>query len=189
MSRALDRYLESVLAAAGLAPRDEAEVREELMVHLGSLGVEDGKTEKEVVDMLDKEFGKPEELGSQIASAKGRFRTYLKKEGRKLPRNLLIALVIAGLLRWQVVEVFSVKNACMEPVAPAGSHVMVNKLAYRLGEPREGDVVVYRKEGKSFVRMVRAGGPATVQVCETAGGKQEEVRREEVVGRVFLATR
>ena len=113
MHPATERYVREVLAAASLARRDEAEVREELSGHLEFLGNHSGLAGEEVYAMIEKEFGSAGEIGGEIARAKGRFLTYLKKQARRLPPALAAAAVLALLLRWQVVQVFEAKGACM----------------------------------------------------------------------------
>jgi signal peptidase I len=53
------------------------------------------------------------------------------------------AVVVALLLRWLVVQAFYIPSASMEPTLEIGDRVLVNKLAYRFGEPDRGDIVVF----------------------------------------------
>lgn len=71
-----------------------------------------------------------------------------------------IALVL--LVRAFVAEPFAVPSASMLPTLRPGDHVVVDKLAYRLGEPRRGDLVVFRRPrgGDELLlkRIVAVGG-------------------------------
>lgn len=66
---------------------------------------------------------------------------------RSLPGELLvlvaIAAVIALVLRALVAQAFSIPSTSMAPQLAVGDRVVVSKLAYRLHEPRRGDVVVF----------------------------------------------
>jgi signal peptidase I len=55
------------------------------------------------------------------------------------------AVVVAIVLRWLVVQAFYIPSASMEPTLEIGDRVLVNKLAYRFGEPERGDIVVFER--------------------------------------------
>lgn len=59
------------------------------------------------------------------------------------------AVLVAVLLRWLVVQAFYIPSASMEPALEVGDRVLVNKLAYRLGEPERGDIVVFERPPNS----------------------------------------
>lgn len=71
-----------------------------------------------------------------------------------------VALVL--LLRSFVAEPFAVPSASMSPTLRAGDHVVVDKLAYRFGEPRRRDLIVFRRPrgGDELLlkRIVAVGG-------------------------------
>ncbi|MBI2168442.1 MAG: signal peptidase I [Actinobacteria bacterium] len=56
---------------------------------------------------------------------------------------LAVALLIAVLLRTFVVQSFYIPSESMEPTLLRQDRVLVNKLAYRFGDPGRGDVVVF----------------------------------------------
>ncbi|MFH1024971.1 MAG: signal peptidase I [Planctomycetota bacterium] len=62
--------------------------------------------------------------------------------------SLLIAVGIALLLRWLVVEPFKIPTGSMEPTlhgdARTGDRILVSKYAYRFGPPKRWDVVVFK---------------------------------------------
>jgi signal peptidase I len=62
---------------------------------------------------------------------------------KELPILILIALVVAILIKTFLVQVFSIPSGSMEPTLQPGDRVMVNKLAYRFGEPARGDLIVF----------------------------------------------
>jgi hypothetical protein len=64
-------------------------------------------------------------------------------------KGLLVVLTLASLATWaiavreRVMEVFRVPSPSMEPAIVPGTRVLVDKLAYRSGPVRRGDVVVF----------------------------------------------
>lgn len=61
---------------------------------------------------------------------------------------LLTALVIAVLIKTFLVQPFWIPSESMLDTIHVNDRVMVNKLAFRLGEPERGDVVVFRDPGE-----------------------------------------
>jgi signal peptidase I len=56
---------------------------------------------------------------------------------------VVAAVVIAVLVRALVAQAFFIPSASMEPQLAVGDRVVVSRLAYRLHEPRRGDIVVF----------------------------------------------
>lgn len=56
---------------------------------------------------------------------------------------VVLALGVAFLLRTFVVQSFYIPSESMTPTLEVGDRVLVNKLAYRFGEPSRGDIVVF----------------------------------------------
>ncbi|MEY2454167.1 MAG: signal peptidase [Acidimicrobiaceae bacterium] len=61
----------------------------------------------------------------------------------ELPVLALIALVVAFVLKTFVAQAFYIPSGSMEPQLHVGDRVIVSKLAYRLHEPRRGDIIVF----------------------------------------------
>ena len=61
---------------------------------------------------------------------------------------LLTALVIAVLIKTFLVQPFWIPSESMLDTIHVNDRVMVNKLAFHLGEPERGDVVVFRDPGE-----------------------------------------
>lgn len=70
----------------------------------------------------------------------------------ELPGLLLTALTIAVLVKTFLVQPFWIPSESMVPTIEVNDRVMVNKLAYRLGEPERGDVVVFRDPAEPDVQ-------------------------------------
>jgi Signal peptidase, peptidase S26 len=192
MRDGLERYLEDVICHANLAREDERAVESELREHLQTIlaADQDVKTPhsnpKEIYAMLEQEFGKPGKIGSSIARAKGRLRTYLKKQRRRAPISIAVCLVLAFTVRWAIAEPFYSAGDGAYPLVPKGSHVLVYKLTQSY-EP--GDVVVFRApDGTYYMGIVKAEKADGVVVSKH-GRPDQTVPLDRMVGRVFLNTR
>lgn len=56
---------------------------------------------------------------------------------------IVVAVVIATLLRTFVVQQYYIAGPSMETTLWGNDRVLVNKLAYRVGDPQRGDVIVF----------------------------------------------
>jgi hypothetical protein len=191
MHDAVEEYLDEVLAYASLARGDERRVREELRDHLEELAAttrENRATEEEVCAMLHNDFGKPEAIGSAIAKAKGRFRTYLKKQRRRLPITLAVTVIVVVLLELTLVRVFRAATDAVAPDIPRGSRMLVYKLASTF---RPGDVVAFRSaEGLTKLGIVQSVNDKDSSLTVMRNKEPEEiVERGKVIGRVVANTR
>lgn len=65
---------------------------------------------------------------------------------RELPVLVVIAFVVALLIKTFLLQAFYIPSASMEPTLVEGDRVLVEKLSYRWGEPERGDVIVFEKE-------------------------------------------
>jgi signal peptidase I len=62
---------------------------------------------------------------------------------KELPVLIIVALVVAVLIKTFLVQAFFIPSASMRDTLLEGDRVMVNKLAFRFGEPHHGDVIVF----------------------------------------------
>jgi signal peptidase I len=98
--------------------------------------------------------------------------------------DLSIAVLFCFFLVSFVAQAFRVQGTSMQPLLADGERIIVNKLAYRFGAIRRGDVVVFwypRDPSVSFIKRV-VGRPG--DVVELRGGQLhvngERVREEYV---------
>lgn len=63
---------------------------------------------------------------------------------RELPGLLLIAFVLALLIKTFLVQAFYIPSVSMVPTLQVGDRVLVNKLTYRFHPPGRGDVIVFQ---------------------------------------------
>jgi signal peptidase I len=61
----------------------------------------------------------------------------------ELPVLLLVAFVLALLIKSFLLQAFYIPSESMEPTLGVGDRVLVNKVVYRLHPPRRGDVIVF----------------------------------------------
>lgn len=62
---------------------------------------------------------------------------------RELPGLILVAFVLALLIKTFLVQAFYIPSASMVPTLEIGDRVLVNKLVYDFGVPQRGDVIVF----------------------------------------------
>lgn len=89
--------------------------------------------------------------------------------GELLDAGLFAATVVFLVLRPHVVQAYLIPSSSMQPTLRPGDRLLVNRLAYRLGPPRRGDVVV-------FGRMTSAAGTEVVKRIVALPGETVEVR-------------
>ncbi|MBW3659492.1 MAG: signal peptidase I [Actinobacteria bacterium] len=118
---------------------------------------------------------------------------------RELPVLLLVAFVLAFLLRTFVVQVFYIPSQSMEPTLQVNDRMVVEKISYLFREPRRGEIVVFEGERSSLpteeetsARLLRGVGqflgvvPANARdfVKRVIGLPGDTIRIED--GRVFV---
>jgi signal peptidase I len=100
----------------------------------------------------DEESSEGATTASPSGSAKGRRGRGEKKKGsllKELPVLLVIAFVLALLVKTFLVQAFFIPSGSMEQTLHGcpgctGDRVLVNKVPYWFGEPKPGDIVVFK---------------------------------------------
>jgi signal peptidase I len=62
---------------------------------------------------------------------------------RELPGLILVAFILALLIKTFLVQAFFIPSASMVPTLQVGDRVLVNKLVYDFGEPQRFDIIVF----------------------------------------------
>ncbi|MHA7276831.1 signal peptidase I [Arthrobacter sp. Hz1] len=70
---------------------------------------------------------------------------------------LLIAVVVASVLRATVADIYYIPSASMQPLLEEGDRVLVSRVD---GEPQRGDVIVF--DGRGSFDPISGGGPAEI---------------------------
>ena len=93
-----------------------------------------------------------------------------KSKFREYSEAIIVAVLLALFIRVEVVEAFRIPSGSMQPTLLIGDHLLVSKSAYGVklpftdrvlapvGEPRRGDVVVFRFPGASDPLIKRVIG-------------------------------
>jgi signal peptidase I len=79
---------------------------------------------------------------------------------RELPALLLIAFVLALLIKSFLVQAFYIPSESMVPTLKIGDRVLVNKLTYRFHPPGRGDIVVFQDPNAPAVHRSLISGIA-----------------------------
>ena len=102
-----------------------------------------------------------------------------KSKTREYAESLVIAAIIALLVRGFVVQAFRIPSGSMEPTLLVGDHLIVNRMSYvvkvpftdivifHVGNPKKGDVIVFRypvDPTKDFIKRVIATEGDIVQI-------------------------
>ncbi|AKX93731.1 signal peptidase I [Neomoorella thermoacetica] len=83
-----------------------------------------------------------------------------------LLQSLVVAAVLAVIIRAFLFTPFYIPSPSMEPTLYPGDRIIVNRLAYRLGDPQRGDVVVFHyplDPSRDYIKRVVAVGGDTVE--------------------------
>jgi signal peptidase I len=91
-------------------------------------------------------FGVPpgtEEPSASTNGDDGNERGGLLSFFRELPGLILVAFVLALLIKTFLVQAFFIPSASMVPTLEIGDRVLVNKLVYDFGEPQRFDIIVF----------------------------------------------
>jgi signal peptidase I len=81
-----------------------------------------------------------------------------KRRGLGVGRLILLALLLALLIKAFLFQVFFIPSGSMEPTLRPGDRVIVQKIGYRLHDPRRGDVIVFRNPNGNPVDRGVVGG-------------------------------
>jgi signal peptidase I len=76
---------------------------------------------------------------------------------REYAEAILIAVLLALLIRTFVVQAFKIPSGSMIPTLLVGDHILVNKFIYRFRDPARGDVIVFKypvEEHRDFIKRV-----------------------------------
>lgn len=97
--------------------------------------------------------------GRRAATRRAASRRTRRRFFAELPFLLVAALVLTVLVKGFLIQAFFIPSRSMEPTLDVGDRVVVNRLAYRLGDPRHGQVVVFLRPTE--VDQPSAGGPVS----------------------------
>jgi signal peptidase I len=96
---------------------------------------------------------------------------------RELPILVIVAVLVAVLVRTFVIQTFWIPSGSMEPTLRVGDRVLVNKLVYDVRDPGRGEVVVFEAPDswrtnpneKDFIKRVIGTAGDHVVCCDSQG--------------------
>ena len=86
---------------------------------------------------------------------------------REVFESLLIAVVLAVIIRMFILQPFYIPSGSMEPTLQINDRIIVSKISYRLYEPERGDIVVFKfplDTKRDFVKRLIGKGGETVEI-------------------------
>jgi signal peptidase I len=85
-----------------------------------------------------------------------------RSAGREILETIVIALVLAAVIRIFVLAPFWIPSASMEPTLDINDHILVNKLVYDIWPPAPGNIIVFHPpmDPSAFwvKRLIATGG-------------------------------
>jgi signal peptidase I len=115
-----------------------------------------------------------------------------KKKGKSVVREyaeaFAIAIVLALIIRMFVIEAFKIPSGSMIPSLLVGDHLLVSKFAYKFGEPKRGDIVVFKypdDPSRNFIKRIIGVGGDTIEIREKVVYVNGVKREEPYVQHVF----
>lgn len=74
---------------------------------------------------------------------------------REILTFIVLAVIIVVPVRYFVAQPFVVEGESMHPTFESGDYLIVDELSYRLGDPKRGDVVVFRYPGDPSIFYIK----------------------------------
>ena len=97
----------------------------------------------------------PEDIAREVVKVRK------KSVLREYTEAILVAVLLALLIRTFVVQAFKIPSGSMIPTLLVGDHILVNKFIYRFMDPKRGDVIVFKypvDESRDFIKRIIAVG-------------------------------
>jgi signal peptidase I len=96
--------------------------------------------------------------GETAAEAKGARAVPQQKSAlREYAEALIVAVLLALVIRTFVVQAFKIPSGSMIPTLDVGDHILVSKFIYDFTTPKRGDVIVFKypqDESRDFIKRV-----------------------------------
>lgn len=123
---------------------------------------------------MESQMQLPIEEEESVVTETRRRRKHARRKGLvsfliELPVLIVVALVVAVVIKTFFVQAFFIPSGSMIPTLEIDDRVMVNKLSYTFGEPERGDVVVFESPFASSTDDLSIFESAWVAVKESLG--------------------
>ncbi|HEY3365193.1 MAG TPA: signal peptidase I [Symbiobacteriaceae bacterium] len=140
--------------------------------------------ELEPVNPAPDQAGTPEPPAQAEAKAKPPG----KSAAREWLETIVIALLVALVIRTFIVQVYVVDGESMEPTLHTGERFLVNKFVFRFRSPNPGEVVVLKDPGKPTRELIKRVVAVAGETVEVKGGVtyvDNKALKEPYVNRLF----
>lgn len=137
-----------------------------------------GAVSSRAVDVRDTEGSPPEPITEEIEPVEPKRRSL--PFWIELPLLVLIALVVAVVIKTFFVQAFWIPSSSMEDTLQVNDRVLVYKLAYRLGEIDRGHVIVFddpRGAGNGDESLLGAAGRNVAEAIGLSTPRSEFIKR------------
>lgn len=94
-----------------------------------------------------------------------------KKEIKEWIEAIVIAIILAMLIKTFVIEIFEVEGHSMYPTLKDGERLVVNKFVYRFSEPERGDIIIFKYPGDPHYDYIKRVIGIENDVVEIKDGK------------------
>lgn len=94
---------------------------------------------------------------------------------------IIVALIIVLPIRYYLFQPFVVNGESMSPNFATGDYLVVNEIAYRMGDPKRGDVVVLKYPPNPSQRFIKRVIGLPNETIDIKGGKVTIYRDQEVI--------
>ena len=91
----------------------------------------------------------------------------VKREIREWTESIIIAFILAMIIRTFVVQSFKIPSGSMRPTLLERDRIFVNKFIYRFKHPERGDIIVFKypeDKKKDFVKRLIALPGETIEI-------------------------
>lgn len=86
-------------------------------------------------------------------------------EAKEWVQSIIIAVIIALVLKFFIVDFVRVDGSSMYPTLQNGNRVVVNKIGYTFGDPDYGDIVILAyDQNTEYVKRVIGKGGDTISI-------------------------
>ncbi|MEN2766618.1 signal peptidase I [Ornithinibacillus xuwenensis] len=87
-----------------------------------------------------------------------------KNEWVEWGKAIVIAIILAFLLRSFIFATSIVEGDSMDPTLQDGERVIFNKFVYLIGEPNRGDIVIIQRPEKNYVKRIIGLPGETIEI-------------------------
>jgi signal peptidase I len=101
---------------------------------------------------------------------------------------LVIAVVLAFIIRMFIIEAFKIPSGSMIPSLLVGDHLLVSKFTYKFAEPKRGDIVVFKypdDPSRNFIKRIIGVGGDIIEIRDKEVYVNNVKREEPYVQHVF----